>query len=316
MKNKFITTALSFLAGIGLVYIGLKIFLSPDQVKILVEKPFTFHLYSCLLAVPMYLLSGIASFILFRTVSKINISLYDVLTLPFVINLWGFLVPIQGSYLYNSIYFKQKYKISIENTTSIYLLSLSISFIIAGISGIIYSCTTPNRNIYFLALSVMSFIHPIFIFAFLNIFRKFNTPEHKFIKKLMLKIETIVNDYLRALNLRNVSLLGAVNLVDSLMFAVWSLWICTVFGFNLSFTQLLLLAFFMKLTQLIKLTPGNMGINQFASSGIVLLAGGLSAEGFTLSLYQTAIYIITSFLIGSVFSIVNLKYFFKREQHE
>ncbi|MCC6447870.1 MAG: hypothetical protein IT215_04210 [Chitinophagaceae bacterium] len=66
----------------------------------------------------------------------------------------------------------------------------------------------------------------------------------------------------------------------------------------------------MKLTVFFKFTPGNLGVNQFASSGIILLVGGSLADGFTLSLYQTATGVIVSFLLGSVFSIINLKYFY------
>jgi hypothetical protein len=229
-----------------------------------------------------------------------------------VINLWGYLIPIQGSYIYNSIYFKAKYKISIANTTSIYLVSLSVSFILAGISGIAYSCFV-YLNIYFLLISAVSLIHPLIIFAFLKIFKQIQIPQSGFIKRIMTKIETIFTDYINTLNTKNILLLSTINFIDSLVFAGWSVWISKNFGFDLSFFQLLVFSFFIKLTILFKFTPGNMGINQFASSGIILLVGGTAADGFTLSLYQTAIFIITSFLIGSVFSVMNIKYFFNNK---
>ncbi|MBI4931133.1 MAG: flippase-like domain-containing protein [Bacteroidetes bacterium] len=309
--NKFIGSVLSFIGGIILIYAGFKLFINKEQLEILTSKPIEIHFYACLLTIPMYLLSGISSFILYKSVSKTTISLYDVVTLPFVISMWGFLIPFQGSYIYNSIYFKAKYHITIVNTTSIYLLSVSISLIIAGILGIIYNCFFKQNSI-FLILSIASLIHPVFIFLSLYLLKKNKNTNQNFIGKMKNKIEIIFTDYMAALNGKNLSLLSIISLLDTLFYAAWSLWICKNLGFDLSFFQLLLLASFVKLTLLVKLTPGNMGINQFASSGIILLAGGTIAEGFTLSLYQTAIFIITSFLLGSVFSVMNMKYFFKK----
>lgn len=311
MKRKLIIIILSFALGIGLVYIGLKLFLTADQLTLLLSKPFTFHFYSCLLILPIYLLGGIETYTLFNIVYQKKIKLYDVLTLPFVINLWGFLIPFQGSFIYNSVYFKAKYKISIANSTSVFLVSLSVSFILAGILGIVYSCFV-HQNIYFLLLSIASFAHLLFVFIFLKILRKFKSSNYHFIKNIMTKAETIVADYINALNTKTIIVLIVLNLINSLALALWLVWVAKNFGFDLSFFQLLLFSFLIKLTLLIKLTPGNIGINQFASSGIIMLVGGVAASGFTLSLYQTAIFIITSFLIGSIFSIVNIPYFFPK----
>lgn len=263
---------------------------------------------------PLYWLSGLSNYILFKRIFNVRISLYDVLTLPFVVNLWGFLLPFQGSYIYNSIYFKAKYKIAVANTTSVYLVSFSISFVVAGVLGVAY-CIAVYANNFLLLISIAAFLHPVFVYFLQLVFRRYNFSNFRILNKIITKIETIIADYLRAFVIKNILVPGLISVVDSLAFALWSYWIAVGFGFELSFFQLLILAFFIKITLLFKFTPGNLGINQFAASGIVMLTGGLIADGFTLSLYQAAIFIITSFLIGSVFSIVNLNCFFNRNKY-
>lgn len=318
MKNKYpykniILTVLSFIGGGILVYIGLKIFLSPEQLSLLISGPVDFHFYALILLLPLFVFGGFQTFILLKLVYGKSISLYDIITLPFILSLWGFLIPFQGAYIYNSIYFKAKYKIAIVNTTSMSIVSLSVSLILAGILGVVYSCFS-YQNIYFLLLSVVTLIHPVFIFIFIKIFKTFKFPDHGLIKNILIKTDTVFADYMKAISAKNITVLSLLNLIDTFAFALWSYWISQGFGFDLSFFQLLMLQFFMKLTVFFKFTPGNLGVNQFASSGIILLVGGSLADGFTLSLYQTAIGLIASFLFGSVFSMLNVKYFFNKTQ--
>jgi len=57
-----------------------------------------------------FLLStGIELFFYYRIYAGRNISLYDVVTLPIVMNLWGHVLPFQGSFIYNAVYLKSKY---------------------------------------------------------------------------------------------------------------------------------------------------------------------------------------------------------------
>ncbi len=319
MKIKIITAILSFSIGISLVYLGFKYFLNTEQLEMLVSKPIQFHIYSMALVVPVFILGGIETFILFRLVYNKNIYIYDILTLPFVVSLVGFLIPFQGSYIYNSIYLKSKYKISLVNTTSIYLVSFSVSFIIAGILGIFYCCFIKYNDYFFLA-SACSLAHPIFIYS-LSYYLKRNTRSdayahkeknriHSFGFMFFNKIYAILTDYLNAINAKTTIIFGSINIVNTIAFTLWSFWISNNFGFELSFFQLLLLAFFLKFTLLLKFTPGNMGVSELASSAIILILGGTAADGFALSLYQTTIYIMVSLFIGSLFFIINLKHFY------
>lgn len=311
MTKKVLISVFSFIAGVLLLYLGLKFFLTPEELRFIVSQPLRFHFWAFLLVVPTYLFGGVQTFILLRMMYKRSISAYDIITLPFVIGLWGFLIPFQGSYLYNSIYFKAKYKISIINTTSISLVSLSVSLLIAGILGMAYSYFA-YWNPYFLILSILLLVHPVFIFALLKIVKQVKLSKYGYVERIADRIEIVFNDYLRSINVKNIAILIAMNLVDTFGIALWIFWVSTQLGFDLSFFQLLMLQFFMKITILFKFTPGNLGVNQFASSAIILLVGGTIAEGFTLSLYQSAISVIAAFTLGSVFSVVNMKHFFNK----
>jgi hypothetical protein len=309
MNKKIIITILSFAAGIGLVYFGLKLFISPEETEVISSKPFSFHFYSFLFILPIYMFNGIQTFILLNMMYRKSISVYDTFTLPFAVSLWGFLMPFQGSYIYNSIYFKSKYKITIANTTSISIMALSISLLMAGALGVIY-CFVSYSNVYFLLLSAALLIHPAFIFIFLKLSGRIGFKNFKFFTSILETARTIFSDYLNAFNVKSVFILLVLNAIDSLLASLWCFWVSVNFGLGLTFFQILILQFFLKAAVLFKFTPGNLGVTQFASSGIILLAGGIASEGFTLSLYQSAISIFVSFILGSVFSLVNFRYFF------
>lgn len=323
MKVKIIITILCFAIGTGMVCLGFKLFISPAQLEMLLSKPIQFHLYSILWVIPVFILGGVETFALFRMVYKKNIHVYDIVTLPFVVSLWGFLIPFQGSYIYNSIYFKSKYKISLLNTTSVYLVSFSVPFIIAGILGIVYSCLVKHNN-YFFLVSVLALVHPALIYFlayFIRASTKYAPHSGKEKSKVSIfffmifeKVQVIITDYLNAINTKTTIIFASINIVNTLIFTIWSLRISHNFGFGFSFFQLLMLTFFIKFTLLFKITPGSMGVSEFASSAIILMLGGAAADGFALSLYQTTIFIIASLVIGSFFSVINRRYFYFKNQ--
>ena len=99
------------------------------------------------------------------------------------------------------------------------------------------------------------------------------------------------------------------NIINLTLNTIWSYYIVKSLNIDLTLIQLVLISLLMKLTLLIKLTPGNLGFSQLASGGIALLVGGTMNAGFLLSTFQSLTVIIMAFSFGSVFSIINLKHF-------
>ena len=91
----------------------------------------------------------------------------------------------------------------------------------------------------------------------------------------------------------------------------YSLWlnvIAEILDYKMSFVAILITAILSKLALLLRFTPGNIGVNQFAFSGIFVLLGLAASQGVSISLYVSAAYFCISFTIGIVFHIINLKH--------
>jgi hypothetical protein len=307
-KKKIIANLLAFILGAVLIVFGIKLFITEDQINLLKSSELYVHFYSILIFLPIAFIGGVETWAIFKIMYNKNISIYDVFTLPFVIAFWGILIPVQGAYFYNSLYFKKKYNISVKNTTSVFLLSLSFSTVISGVLGLFYIFFIQYDFIFF-TLSVITVIHPIFIKLLLLIVKKTKFNAHPLLLRIIDFIEIIFTDYFRSLKGNLAIAIIGLNIINSIITAILYMWISANYSISLNFFQLLILSFLIKLTLLLKFTPGNIGINQFASSGIIVLVGGTASAGFILSLYQTLIFIITAIVFGAIFTIVNLPYF-------
>jgi hypothetical protein len=60
-------------------------------------------------------------------------SIKEILTYPLMQNLWGYLIPFQGSIIFSLYYFKRTHNLSVLKSLSVNLIFLFISIILTGI---------------------------------------------------------------------------------------------------------------------------------------------------------------------------------------
>lgn len=240
--------------------------------------------------------------------SKIKLSVYDTITLPLVINLWGFIIPFQGSFFYTISYIFAKYKKRVSDSVKVYLVSFSISMSFAGFIGLIYFITSDIfiPKLFFI-ISFCLFINPLIFFSIAKLSGNFKSIQSIRIKKITETTERLFSfNQTDGKLILNLILLNSINVA---LTTLWSYWIVTCLNINLNIIQLLLISLLIKLTILVKITPGNIGLSQFASGGIALLVGGTINDGFLLSAFQYLTVIIIAITLGSLFSFINMKYF-------
>lgn len=306
--NNFIKVILSILTAVVLIYVGINYFLTAEQRNLLLTVPFKVHAISIAIALLIQTISGIELKLLYRKMSNIKLSVYDTITLPLVINLWGFIIPFQGSFFYTISYIFAKYKKSISDSVKVYLVSLSVSMSFAGLIGIIYFITVDIFiSKLFLIISFCLFINPFILFFIAKLSSQFNTTQSVWASQLSKKIGKLLE--LNQVNVKSILYLIILNIINVALTTLWSYWIIISLNINLNIIQLILISLLMKLTILVKITPGNIGLSQFASGGIALLVGGTINDGFLLSAFQYLSVIIVAITLGSLFSLVNMKYF-------
>src|SRR5688572_19698092 len=91
---------ISLLLSAVLLGIGFYFFIGEEEKNLLLSIKPSVHLTSLALVLPLYLLIGIEWFLIYKQTNNAKIDLYDILTLPYVVNLWGHLIPFQGSFIY------------------------------------------------------------------------------------------------------------------------------------------------------------------------------------------------------------------------
>lgn len=295
-----------FLLALLLIYIGFNYFLTKEQRKLFFSVSLLNHLISILLALPVYFIGGIQLKQLYNKISGIKLSAYDTLTLPFAVNLWGFIIP-QGSFFYTMTYISLKYKKRIADSIKIYIVSFSIAMSLAGLAGMMYFVFSSFNlsKLFFIGCSLL-FINPLIIYFIGTIAETHKNIKYRWIASILEKTNMVIHSKFEKTLLLKIVL---INLAAVSMNSLWGLWIASIFNIPLSFIQIMLITFLMNLTALFKITPGNIGINQFASGGVAVLVGGTLNDGFLLSSFQYLTTIITAATFGSLITILNHKHF-------
>ena len=302
-----IKTILAFLFAALLLYLGFHYFLSDEQKKMIFAIPFTVHAISFLLVIPCYLIGGIELRLLYSRVSKIKLSAYDTATLPFVINLWGFIIPFQGSFFYMLAYILSKYKKGITESIRVYLISFSVAMSIAGFAGGLYYFVTDYKfPLLFFILCCLLFINPFLLYLTGRLSSMYN-GKSKWMKPFAEKLSEVVSS--ESIDRQLIFFLAGIKIINVILTSLWCWWIVANLHLQLSFMQLILISLLMNIMALVKITPGNLGLSQFASGGIALLVGGTMNDGFLLSSFQYLTIIIAAVILGGIFSFFNMKYF-------
>jgi hypothetical protein len=76
-----------------------------------------------------------------------------------------------------------------------------------------------------------------------------------------------------------------------------------------------MLTLIMQLSTIFRFTPGNLGVEQIVSGGVVVLIGGQMGDGILLSVFVTVTTMIMSISLGGISTLYNMKYFNVRNFH-
>lgn len=233
--------------------------------------------------------------------------LFDLATYPLIQTLWGYLIPIQGSLIFSSIYFKKEHSISVTDSISINILFVLLSLILGGIFGLVYSIIN-NLNFYIITFFLLSFIIGISFFIFNELGFKLNLPS-----KLFYKINLFVNNLAEDLNKSLYYLLGNKKLLFFYFLRVflissWYWFISISLEINASYPSILILFFFLEASVILKVAPGNWGVNQ--------LVGGLIFSSIELSAADavaiSSIALLSTLILSSTIGLVANFFFMKR----
>tara|TARA_B100000683_G_scaffold277001_1_gene333322 strand:- start:2394 stop:3374 length:981 start_codon:yes stop_codon:yes gene_type:complete len=245
----------------------------------------------------------------FRKSTNIKMSLFDTLSLPIAQNLWGYIIPFQGSFLYSMLFLKSKYKIEVKSSLAVYFLIIIASLFLGGISGTIF-LIYKGGDLGLILFFLFFVLCPTFPYIGKWLIEKFNFSQGGKLNQAQQYIIKIIQDITQLL--KSKKFLFYVFFVDIcyvINYAIWSYWLCKVLDFDVPIIFFILVGFLMKLTSLTKLTPGNIGITQLLVGGTFSLFNLDPEIGVITSLIQLLTTFIFGFPIGLIITIFSFKNF-------
>jgi len=265
-------------------------------------------LISFLLCFLIFLLTSWRNRYVLERQYNVKLSLFDQITLPIAMNLWGLVLPIQGSVLYFIFFLKNKYQMRAAHGTAIVLYTYLINFIIAGLFLLGYAIFLKQFG--GLALTGLIFIFSPLIVFLLNLLLQKIPGNWQFLVKVKQIIGSIQSSSQDLLKDPKTNLIVTAQTI--LRLALRSLWYyaaAMAFGLDVAIPVVIILALVNDFTSIIRLVPGNFGVDELISGSILIAFGGQMGEGVLLTLFIKSVTLVYTFSIGIWATLVNLPYF-------
>lgn len=299
---KYFTGLTLILVAAGIAYLSFS-----NPIEYIYKFTLLDHLYSIGFASCVFILSGWKIAILLRHVCNKKLYISDYYLLPISMNLWGLILPIKGGLLYSLYYLKKKYTIDYSDAFSISIFSYIILLIISGGIGILIAIHNTNLYLFYISLALVTSPILLYLLSKIDIGIKENT------NNLISKIKQgwhKVSISMRSL-LKNPRLYFALfnqTIFHLIIFSVWVYWIQLTLYNESNIVTSIVLSCSLQISNIIRMTPGNIGINEIIAGGSFMLSGQQPAEGILVALFIRFSTMIITLTIGIWHSWENIKF--------
>ena len=132
----------------------------------------------------------------------------------------------------------------------------------------------------------------------------------RFAKRLHRLTYTVTHDiHILWRNPRYTSVVMGLNLLHTLLYAIWIYWAATTLRFSIPVSSLIMLALILKTSIIFRVTPGNLGVEQIVSGSILLALGGKLGDGVSISLLTKMSNMLLVFSLGFFANFYYMKHF-------
>jgi uncharacterized membrane protein YbhN (UPF0104 family) len=257
-----------------------------------------------------YFLSGIQLFLLIKHRTGLKIKTADILLLPLSMSLSSYVIPTNGGLLFSVFFLKKKYGIETTKGFSIGVFTIYISLILVGLFGLVSSLVFGKIYIYLLLVSVVLIISPLLVYGFNLLIQKtrprkgslFDRSKNYLNSVVLYSNELIVN--------RKMILLNTVItiLAMALLYLMYYM-VNVAFTLNLPITSIIVLMIMMRISTLVRLLPGNLGLEELFTAGIFALIGKDPSIGLVFSLFFRMCTFVVVIPLGILHTAFNSKHF-------
>lgn len=227
----------------------------------------------------------------------VHLPTLDIFYLPYSMNVWGYIIPFQGSLVYFLLFLKAKFNKQPIKLFAFYIWLFFLELSIDGLLGL--------ALLFFFKAYI--FLTPLFLLMTANILvgllvvRRFSKikvlSSSTFLTKIFSQVKLGL-DSISAFSSYNYFQLSVLSVANTFLSALSSFTIVWYFKLDVAFPALFLITVLLRISLLFKFSPGNIGFAQLASGGLFALLGLPPEIGVLISLWQQSVGLILSVPLG------------------
>lgn len=304
---------LVYLVSVALLLVILVFLIPQDSLTLLRQVSWADFSISIGITILLYTLSGLQYWYLMRQKNQVSLNGLDILLFPIAMNLWSYIIPFQGAFIFGVAFLKAKYQVRIAQGAAINIYAYLISLVLTGAIGL-YLAAAQAMLFSLLALVSLAFIllpiAVVFLAFILNKMPSLWADQNRWLKKLQSFFLTIIDGISELWQDKKLtSVMFFFNVLHIVVSFIWYGWAAMALGLSIPVSSIVLLTLMVRASLIFKFTPGNWGVEQLISGGVSLLLQGSAADGILISLFTNLTSLVLILTLGSLSTIYNLRFF-------
>ena len=306
---KYISQLSSLGLGLGVLLILFYFFDWSSFFNIVSSVSLKTFLVLFLIALTTIIANGLQIFYTTKKTCDFKIVISDIFLLPAIMHLFGYVLPLRGSYLFSVFFLRMKYEISIIKGGSIGIVSQLIGFSISGVLLVLIAVSFWSESSWFLILfGFILFSSVFFPSAFIYFFKTLSFKNNKLAWAFKTLFSMSKDLKVMLLDFKHLMMLVALNFSTILIHSWWFFSVGNTFNLALTIHGYVLYAILFRLSTFIRLVPGNIGVQEFFAGLISVLLGVGFETGLAIGLFFRMFTFLTCFFVGVPGLIYNFKF--------
>ena len=297
--KKSIINISSYLFTIGLLVVIFKFFIKQEQLELLKKISALSWLLFSVFVLINYILGGL-QYLCMKKQYGICLEKKDIVLLPVVMNLWNYIIPVQGSAIFFTLFLRHKYQVKIADSFSVTIFLYLVTLLFSGIFGIVFSFYYDIGFSLFTLISIIFFLNPLLIIAGYQILLHIPNIRNRFFLGIFNFTERVVGNLTSLwLDYKNTGFIFLLYILRTVMVVFWFMLIARELGYGeVTFFALVLLSLWRNVSLVLKFTPNNLGIMQVISGALFALIHFQPEQGIMISLVASASSLIVAVTVG------------------
>ncbi len=263
---------------------------------------FTDILISISICWVIFSISGLRLSCASKLMYGITLTLWDIVSLPVVMSLWGYILPLKGGLVYFVFYMKEKYRINLVKSAGISIYTYIITISMVGFIVLFLSCLLKPFNIYIFLVGLgVSFNYFILFFAKKTVIWIGRGKPPGFVNKLIALLTSILRDLNNAMLSKKLLIISVIlSIIHIGLTVLWFAAAAQALNLEMSLLSLIFLVLASQISAIFRIVPGNLGVSEFIMGATTALIDGAVEEGLAIALFVRATGLALTIILGGL----------------